>query len=670
MTLKDSKDISFLCFGGEDWWYHNRGHIDMQLMRCFTQTGTTLYVNSISTQRPNLGEGKKFIEKLIRKTKSILTGLKQGKAGFWVYSPFLLPIHHIGWIRPLNEALLRFQLWFVTRKLNIRNPVVWVACPTACNVAVNMKKSQLVYQRTDCYEAYPNVDVKTITMYDLKLKAEADLTVFVNISLYRQERSKCKKAIFLDHGVDFDVFASAEKHQEKPLDAASVPKPIVGYFGALDEHKLDVGFIEKIIDLLPEISFVFVGKASPKISCLAERKNVWLPGQKAYEQIPHYGKCFDVAIIPWRQNRWTEAANPIKVKEYLALGKPIVSTRVFSEIQSYHDEIYQADTPEEFAKCIEKALAENSPERIAARRKKVEMSTWDSKARIVLEELFDSNEFSDWRNKAKTVRERPVIGRMRLFARWSKSTLRSLKAGHFDFAVNVLRAQAELIWLTLRDVSTRSKRVECNICSWTGYDFYPNVGWGYNDKSVLCPGCGCLDRYRSLAIILWTRTEFFSPDTHVIEVAPSYNFQKYCLKQKNNKNYISFDIKRFAMEKGDITQMHYQDNTADYFLCFHVLEHIEKDVQALEEIRRVLKPGGIAILQVPIDWDAEKTHEYSCPDARDVGHVRRYGRDFAQRISLSGFEVSEVSVAECTTESEIERFRLPREPIFFAKKVM
>jgi len=168
--------------------------------------------------------------------------------------------------------------------------------------------------------------------------------------------------------------------------------------------------------------------------------------------------------------------------------------------------------------------------------------------------------------------------------------------------------------------------------------------------------------------VLWEHTKFFSPDTFVIEVAPPRNFQKYCLKQKNNKNYISFDIEHYAMEKGDIMQMGYQDGIVDYFLCFHVLEHVENDLQALSEIRRVLKPGGLAILQVPIDWQLAATYEYPAPNARDACHVRRYGRDFAQRISLCGFEVSEVSVGKCTTESEIRRFGLSREPVFFAKK--
>jgi glycosyltransferase involved in cell wall biosynthesis/SAM-dependent methyltransferase len=668
MLPKDTKEVSFLCFGGEDWWYHNRGHIDFQLMRRFATKQKTLYINSLMTQKPRLSEGRKFIQKLVRKTKSIFRGLRDSGAGFWVYSPFLLPVHHIRWMRPLNEMLLRVQLWFAMRKTGICNPVVWVACPTACNVATNMKKKKLVYQRTDCFEAYPNVDVDMITKYDRRLKAEADLTLFVSMDLYQKESGQCRKALFLDHGVDFEMFASAVRVREKPSDIASVPGPIVGYFGALDEHKLDVDFIEKTADLLPEVCFVFIGKASPAFSRLSEKKNVRLLGQKDYEQIPHYGKCFDVAMIPWRQNRWTKAANPIKVKEYLALGKPIVSTPVFGEIDKYRDVMYVADSPEEFAGCIDRAISEDNPHRAQARCEKVKSSTWDSKAKLVLKELLNSDGGSNSWEKARVIQSRPVINRMRFFARWSKSALKALKAGHLDFVANIFRAQTKLVWLTLRDLFLRRKAVQCNICGWSGHGFYPNVGWGYDDDSVLCPGCGCLDRYRSLAAILWTRTEFFSPDKYVIEVAPSANFQKYCLAQKDNKNYVSFDIERFAMEKGDLTRMHYQDGIADYFLCFHVLEHIKKEARALEEIRRVLKPGGRAILQVPVDWDAEKTYEYPEPDPRDVGHVRRYGRDFAQRISEAGFEVAEVSVCECLADGEIERFGLSREPVFIAAK--
>jgi len=381
------KNVDIICFGGEDWWYHNRGHIDMQLMRRFAKTGITLYVNSIVMRKPKLTEGRVFLKRLIRKAKSIFTGLKKTDAGFWVYSPFTLPVHHLAWARPLNEIILRYQIRHVVHKLHLRNPIIWVACPAVCDTAIKMKKALLVYQRTDRYEEYPNVDSDIVAKYDQKLKACADLTLFVNSSLYENERSQCKNAFFLDHGVDYDAFAIADRNPCKPKDIACIRKPIVGFFGGIDDHTSDIPFVEKVVDLLPQMSFVFVGSALSDITSLQKRKNVWMLGQKPYEQIPHYGKCFDVAIMPWKQNRWIDGCNPIKLKEYLALGKPIVSTP-FSELQKYRDVVYEAKTHTEFAENIKEALAKDNDEFIAARRKKVEKASWDGKARLLMDELL------------------------------------------------------------------------------------------------------------------------------------------------------------------------------------------------------------------------------------------------------------------------------------------
>jgi glycosyltransferase involved in cell wall biosynthesis len=384
----NNENMSFLCFGGEDWWYHNRAHTDMQLMRRFSRKGTALYVNSIMMRKHKIVGGSRFTEKLVRKVKSILKGLKESGAGFWVYSPFTLPVHHISWARPLNEAMLRYQMCRMMRKLRMSAPVIWVVCPAACDTAIKINKAKLVYQRTDRFEDDPNVDKDTILGYDRKLKAHADITVYVNRSLYDEEAGQCRNALFLDHGVDYEMFASAELDSNRPADIADIKKPVVGYFGALDGHKLDAEFLGAVADLLPKMSFIFVGKASVDCSALSARKNVWMLGQKSYEQIPHYGKCFDVAILPWRINKWTEAANPIKLKEYLALGKPIVSTPAFTELQRYSDVVYEAGIPDDFAACIRKACAEDSAELVETRRKTVAGSSWDSKAELVLGELF------------------------------------------------------------------------------------------------------------------------------------------------------------------------------------------------------------------------------------------------------------------------------------------
>jgi hypothetical protein len=112
-------------------------------------------------------------------------------------------------------------------------------------------------------------------------------------------------------------------------------------------------------------------------------------GYKPYSQIPHYGKCFDVAVMPWRQNGWIEACNPIKLKEYLALGKPIVSTP-FKELRQYDGLVYTAVKPDLFAACIHTALREDNPQRVAARQNKVKTATWQHKAKLLSEMFFQT----------------------------------------------------------------------------------------------------------------------------------------------------------------------------------------------------------------------------------------------------------------------------------------
>lgn len=362
----------------------------MQLMRKFAYQTKVLYINSVVMQKPKFGQGKKLITKAARKIKSILRGLRKEGDNFWVYSPVLIPVHHIRWLSRLNRMILNAQLSCVLNLIGIKKPIMWVACPTACDTAIKNKKIKMVYQRTDRYEEFPNVDARTIKDFDRRLKAGADLTVFVNRKLLEEEKIQCRKAVFLDHGVDFDKFAGAENIEEKPADIKIIDRPLAGFFGGIDDHTSDIKFIEKVIDLLPQINFVFIGKASMDTNGLASKKNVRMLGQKPYELIPHYGKCFDVAFMPWRQGRWIEACNPVKLKEYLALGKPVVSTP-FPELEYYRDVTYEAATPEEFALCIKRALAENSPGLVEQRRRKIKTATWESKAQLVLDELFSSN---------------------------------------------------------------------------------------------------------------------------------------------------------------------------------------------------------------------------------------------------------------------------------------
>lgn len=279
----------------------------------------------------------------------------------------------------------------------------------------------------------------------------------------------------------------------------------------------------------------------------------------------------------------------------------------------------------------------------------------------------------EWRRPIKEegmtpkVRPHPVEGRARLAFRWARFALRSVRAGHFDFARNALRAEWQLARQTAAELLPSSEEVECNICGWKGRGFLPNTGPGYDDVHTTCPGCRGLSRHRSLLAILRSTTDFFEPGARILEVAPMRGFEAVC-RSHPGCDYTSIDLERHAMERGDITNLRFENDSADYFVCFHVLEHIPNEARAVREIHRVLRPGGCAVLQVPVDWDAEHTREYDGPNPRDVGHVRRHGRDFPARIAAAGFDVEAVRASEVLPPEQFSRQGLCDEPVFLARK--
>jgi len=228
-------------------------------------------------------------------------------------------------------------------------------------------------------------------------------------------------------------------------------------------------------------------------------------------------------------------------------------------------------------------------------------------------------------------------------------------------------AEVLLVGNIVQDILLPSKRRQCNICGWDGREFYPNVGPGYNERKTLCPGCGGLARHRSLMTVLEKDLGVFDTPGRIIEVAPMRGMHETFVNAPGLE-YTSIDLERFAMERGDVTQMRFGDNEADLFICFHVLEHIADEAAAVREISRVLRPGGVLVAQVPIDWSITQTYEYDAPDPREVGHVRRYGSDFAERMASYGFAPRAVRALDFVDAHECERLRLSGEPIYILTK--
>lgn len=197
-------------------------------------------------------------------------------------------------------------------------------------------------------------------------------------------------------------------------------------------------------------------------------------------------------------------------------------------------------------------------------------------------------------------------------------------------------------------------------------------------SNALCPESLSLERHRLLYLFLQRKTNFFKEKLRVMHVAPELCFMDQFEKQ-HQESYITTDLESpLAKVKADIHQLPFKDDYFHVSICNHVLEHVDNDIQAMKEIYRVLKPGGWAILQVPFFHPVpEITQEditIKSPKERERlfgqdDHVRKYGRDYADRLRSAGFEVQEDRFIDELSDEEKAKYALPKdETIYFCKK--
>jgi hypothetical protein len=268
--------------------------------------------------------------------------------------------------------------------LQIKNPIYYIGCPPALEVAKRMGHSYLIYERTDIFEEMSGVDKSYIHYLDDELVRLSDLVLYVDTAMYNEGVKQNPNSLLIGHGVDFSFFADAEKSDYIPSDIAIIPKPIIGYYGDIFDKVFDFDLFEHLATSLPDMSFVLIGPLSSNVDRLKKYKNVYILGQKDYKEIPHYGKAFDVSILPRKKNRWVIHSYPVKIKEYLALSNPFVSVDI-PAIEPFRAVIYVAHDYDDFVAKVQEAVLDKEPLNRQKRKESVRNETWDSKVKQIVD---------------------------------------------------------------------------------------------------------------------------------------------------------------------------------------------------------------------------------------------------------------------------------------------
>jgi glycosyltransferase involved in cell wall biosynthesis len=374
---------SIICFGGEDWWYHHP-HSKQHLMRLFACAGNdVIFVNSISMGLPSLSN-KDLLPKIGRKIKSYAKLARETEEGITVVSPAALPFHGNAAARKVNQKLLAAQIGALARRKGITKPILWIAIPTAAGLIGKFDESCVLYQVSDKYDANSEdhaVDAATIRRLHEQAIEQADIVLYSGRKLFEEATLGRERSYLLEQAVDFEHWSTVSQ-LEPTEEIARIPHPRIGYFGAIEPWLVDQELIRLAGEKHPEWNWVFIGNLA-RGTDFAAMKNVTHIPPVPYNDLPRYAAGFDVCVLPWQtEHAFTSYGSAIKVREYLATGKPVVISPL-PEYEPMSDVLRIARSRDQFISLVEEAIKENDPDRARARQNAVKDGTWNARAEWV-----------------------------------------------------------------------------------------------------------------------------------------------------------------------------------------------------------------------------------------------------------------------------------------------
>lgn len=299
------------------------------LMRVLSRENRILWINAIANRMPTTST--KDISRIFKKLKSFTEPVREVEPNIHVLNPLAIPTYGNDAVRKFNEKFLVSQVKKAMRKLKFQNPINMVFNPAAGLLAGKLGESELIYYCVDEYTAFTGV-ASGLKEIEEDLFRKSDLVIVSAEKLFESKQHFNENTFVIRHGTDWKHFRKALSEETKiPDEIVNLPKPIIGFHGLLADW-VDFELLKKIAEHFKNGSVVLIGKitvdAEKKIKILDNIPNIHFLGRKPYAELPSFCKAFDIALNPFEISELTLAANPLKVREYLAAGLQVVSTDI------------------------------------------------------------------------------------------------------------------------------------------------------------------------------------------------------------------------------------------------------------------------------------------------------------------------------------------------------
>jgi len=354
-------------------------------MRKFARAGNkVIFINSISMGLPGLAH-KDLLPRIKRKLGSYSKLARQTPEGITVVSPESLPFFGTT-ARAVNRRLIGAQISRLARARGLTKPILWIAIPTAADMIGTLGESAVIYHVSDKYDAN-TMDHVTDPALIRRLHEQAidgaDLIFYSGRKLFTEATRGMERSHLLEQGVDYEHWRRvSDGSVEVAPEIERIPRPRLGYFGAIEPWLVDQELIKRASQERPEWQWIFIGNKSRGLE-IEELPSVHFLPPVPYANLPSYATGFDVCVLPWEtEQSFTSYGSAIKVREYLASGKPVVISPL-PEYEPMRDVLRIARTRDDFLRLVDEALHDTDPAAAATRQASVASGTWDARAEWV-----------------------------------------------------------------------------------------------------------------------------------------------------------------------------------------------------------------------------------------------------------------------------------------------